>query len=265
MNPLDIVMAITDGAMAAIPRPLPQREQLHACRIVSHRGEHDGHGIKENTLAAFRRAHAAGVWGIELDIRFTADDVPVICHDPDLYRVFGLRFAVAEHSLAELQLQCSQVPTLAAVIDEFGGHLHLMLETKSEAWPREQRRQAVLSSLLNALQPVDDFHLLSLDQDMFQRFSFLPPECMLPVAETNIRQMSEMALQRGYAGLSGHYLLLSERLRERHATAGQALGTGFPNSQNCLRRELNRGIDWIFSNHAIKLERLRQQMLTLRN
>ncbi|MEM6581411.1 MAG: glycerophosphodiester phosphodiesterase [Pseudomonadota bacterium] len=263
MNPLDIAMGITDFAMAAISRPLPTKEQLEHCRIVSHRGEHDQHHCKENTLAAFSRAHACGVWGVELDIRFTADDIPVICHDPDLYRVFGLRFTVADQSLGELQAHCPEIPTLEAVIDEFGGQLHLMLETKSEAWPRQQRRQSALQSLLGKLRPVHDFHLLSLDPDMFQRFNFLPPECMLPVAETNIRQMSELALQRGYAGLSGHYLLLNERLRERHAAANQRLGTGFPNSENCLRRELNRGIDWIFSNDAVKLESLRQQMLTL--
>ncbi|MEM8659767.1 MAG: glycerophosphodiester phosphodiesterase family protein [Pseudomonadota bacterium] len=263
MNPLDIAMGITDFAMATVSRSLPARERLDNCRIVSHRGEHDQRNIKENTQAAFRRAHANGVWGIELDIRFTVDDIPVICHDPDLYRVFGLRFTVATQTLDQLQAICPEVPTLDAVIEEFGGKLHLMLETKSEAWPRQQKRQAALQSRLAKLRPVDDFHLLSLDPDMFQRFGFLPPHCMLPVAELNIRKMSQLALKRGYAGLSGHYLLLNERLRERHAAAGQSVGTGFPNSENCLRRELNRGIDWIFSNDAVKLESLRQQMLTL--
>jgi glycerophosphoryl diester phosphodiesterase len=261
MSVLDIAMGVADAVTAVIPRRAPQTSALERCRIISHRGEHDGRNTLENTLAAFRCAGDAGVWGIECDIRFTADGVPVICHDPDLGRVFGLRARVAELALASLQRQCPEVPTLEAVVSQLGGQVHLMLEVKAEAWPRQRQQSETLRAILSGLDPVEDYHLLSLEPELFARLAFAPPACMLPVAETNVRRMSALALEKGYAGLGGHYLLLGERLRRRHAAAGQCLGTGFPTSANGLRREVNRGIDWVFSNHAVKLERLRREML----
>ena len=47
-----------------------------------------------------------------------------------------------------------------------------------------------------------------------------------------------------------------DRLKARHAAQGQRLGTGFPASKNCLFRELNRGIEWVFTNNAVALQRI---------
>lgn len=262
MSVLDIAMWGADAVMALIPRPLPQTSALERCRIISHRGEHDsGRSTRENTLTAFRRARDAGAWGIECDIRFTADGVPVICHDPDLSRVFGLPAKVADLDRETLQRKCPEVPTLEAVVDELGGNTHLMLEVKAEPWPQEREYAETLQRILAGLAPGEDFHLLSLEPSLFERLQFAPPACMLPVAETNVGAMSALALEKGYAGLGGHYLLLTEALRRTHAAAGQRLGTGFPASANCLRREINRDIEWVFSNDAAKLEALRRAML----
>ncbi len=42
--------------------------------------------LPENTMAGFRYAIEAGVDAIELDVLVSADDVPVVCHDPVLNR-----------------------------------------------------------------------------------------------------------------------------------------------------------------------------------
>ncbi len=254
-------MGVADAAMALLPRRRPERAALERCRIVSHRGEHDNRGVRENTLAAFAAARDAGVWGIEFDVRFTADLVPVVCHDPDTARVFGRDLTLSAVNFASLRSACPEIPTLAEVLDEFGADRHLMIELKAEPWPDPQGQAGILADLLAPLTPVADYHLLSLDAGMFDRVGFAPATCCMPVAELNVRAMSELALQRGYAGIGGHYLLLGERLRRRHAAVGQQLGVGFPASANCLARELNRGIQWIFSNDAAKLQQVRDSLL----
>ena len=55
----------------------------------AHRGLWGGH-TPENSLAAFEAARAAGV-GVELDVRLTADGVPVVFHDAGLERMCGHR------------------------------------------------------------------------------------------------------------------------------------------------------------------------------
>ena len=251
---LNLLMAAVDMLMAVIPRPVPAESALRNCKIISHRGEFDNRTVMENTLPAFLNARAAGVWGIECDIRFTRDLVPVICHDVDTSRVFGRQIVLADVDFADLRAALPGIPTLEEVVAGFGGNTHLMLEVKEYSGERLEQQREILRGHLAALQPGLDFHILSLDPARFTLVDFLPATACLPVAETNVRRMSEVALARGYCGVSGHYLLLNERLHLRHARAGQVIGTGFPRSRNCLYRELNRGVEWVFSNDAVHLQ-----------
>lgn len=49
----------------------------------------------------------------------------------------------------------------------------------------------------------------------------------------------------------GSYLLLTDKKRIKLSKANQKSGVGFVNSKNSLCRELNRGINWIFTNQAV--------------
>jgi glycerophosphoryl diester phosphodiesterase len=252
----DMVLPLIDWVYAWRPEAHPGLARLRNCRIVSHRGEHDNRRVFENTLAAFDAAAAAGVWGIEFDLRWTRDLVPVVIHDPDLQRVFGRSGRIAEHSLAELRRRCPLVPTLAEVVGRYGGKLHLMAEIKAEAWPDLPRQNQILGEALAALRPGRDYHLLSLLPEMFRRITFAPAAAFVPVARHDFHRLSRLAIREGYGGVAGHYVLAGRAAIERHHAAGQQVGTGYPCSRNCLMREVRRGVDWIFSNHAAELQRI---------
>ncbi len=86
--------------------------------VVGHRGAMAI--APENSAASFRLAEAAGVDEIELDVRITADRVPVVLHDPTLERLAAggpcLATPVTQLTLAQLHevpLDSGQpVPTL---------------------------------------------------------------------------------------------------------------------------------------------------------
>lgn len=259
----DLAMASVDAVMARVPRKLPDEAALRNCKIISHRGEHDNRIVMENTLMAFDNASAGGVWGLECDIRWTRDQVPVISHDATLERVFGDTAQIAELSFTALRERAPAVPSLREVLQRYGTRRHLMLEIKAFEPEQLPQRRDILRELLANLQPATDFHMLALDPQLFTLVAFLPPHCMLPVAQTNVARLSRVALERGYAGLAGHYLLLNRRLQQRHRAAGQRIGTGFPRSQPALLREIGRGVDWVFTNEAVflqqQLDELREQ------
>jgi len=76
--------------------------------VVGHRGAMAL--APENSAASFRLAEAAGVDEIELDVRITADGVPIVLHDPTLERLAGGGLN-AETPVAELTLaQVHEVP-----------------------------------------------------------------------------------------------------------------------------------------------------------
>lgn len=252
---------LSNALFQKIPRPVPEKQHLEGCRIVAHRGVHKRRKALENTVAAFQQAKDLGVWGIEFDIRWTGDLKPVVFHDPNLMRLFGNPKPIHAFSRKKLKHAYPTIPPLEEVVHQFGGHLHLMIEIKAETYPKPAGQSDVLQKILGNLEPVRDYHFMSLDPDMFRFVDFAPREAMLPIAQLRFREFSRLARRKCYGGITGHYLFLSNALIRKHRDIGQMAGTGFVKSRNCLFREINRGVDWIFSDHAEKLQGIIQQYL----
>jgi glycerophosphoryl diester phosphodiesterase len=248
------VLKLADTMVKHLPQPLPSPARLDQCSIISHRGDHLAPGVKENTLAAFDRARAAGVWGIELDLQWTKDTEPVVIHDPGLERLHGIRCDIADLTLSQLRSRFPSIPSLAEVVTRYGGALHLMIEIKQEPQLNRPGHQRRLRHLLAPLEPSVDYHLLSLHPEMMPILPELPPSTYVAVAGVLTRVMSRWVLKHRWGGFCGHYFLIGAPMIRRHQAAGQNVGIGYARSRNSLFRELNRGVDWIFSNHAAELQ-----------
>jgi glycerophosphoryl diester phosphodiesterase len=83
----------------------------------------------------------------------------------------------------------------------------------------------------------------------------------MPIALWNLSRLSNLALERKMGGLAGHYFLLNKSILSKHRGCGQKVGTGYPRSKNCLFREINRGVEWIFSNNAAELQAIVRQVI----
>jgi glycerophosphoryl diester phosphodiesterase len=248
------LQAMTDTVCAFWPRTLPAAERLADCKLIAHRGEHDNRTEIENTLSAFEKAAAAGVWGIELDVRWTADQVPMVFHDPDLRRLHGVEERIDSMTAAQLQQRFPAIPTLAAVVERFGGRVHLMIELKRQPFRDIRRQRAILQETLSRLEPARDFHLLALSPHTLVSFAIVPPEALVSVAYYWPGNHSQWVVQSGWGGICAHYLFMPKTMVRKHHRHNQCVGTGYAVSRNCLFRELNRGIDWIFSNQAAELQ-----------
>jgi glycerophosphoryl diester phosphodiesterase len=109
----------------------------------AHRGLH-GKGVPENSLAAFEAAITAGL-GIELDVRLSADGVPVVHHDATLLRSCGVQSRLADMSLDELsRLELldggGSIPTLAEALRLVEGRAPVLLDLKAPTRPAARRR-----------------------------------------------------------------------------------------------------------------------------
>jgi glycerophosphoryl diester phosphodiesterase len=102
------------GAAAARSEPTGTAGTVGGARtvtVIAHRG--DPYQVRENTLASFRSAIAAGADAVELDVRLSRDEVPVVVHDASLKRLWGTDRPVAELTAAEIaELTGGGVPTL---------------------------------------------------------------------------------------------------------------------------------------------------------
>jgi glycerophosphoryl diester phosphodiesterase len=116
-------------------------------KIVGHRGARAL--APENTLRAVRAGLACADC-IEVDVRLTRDQVPVILHDATLERTTNGTGAVRDHTFDEIRRLDAgageRVPTLAEVLAVVGDRAVLLVELK------EQEGIGIVADVLGAAQ-----------------------------------------------------------------------------------------------------------------
>ncbi|TGG92862.1 glycerophosphodiester phosphodiesterase [Natronospirillum operosum] len=232
--------------------PLGNRE----IKLVAHRGVHGPGGsgtVIENTLDAFSLCQQVGAWGIEFDIRLTRDNEPVVNHDPHLGRLFKRPdIVIAETPFDALRKAVPQVPHLDEVVTRYAGKLHLMIEIK-ESWRQRPALPARVAHSLASLAPGRDYHLMSLVPDHLESFSAVPRDAFIDIARTNLRDILKQNLELGHGALAGSFALIGPgSLQQLHA-AGRRVGTGIVKNRRVLNREVQRGVEWIFTDAVVPL------------
>jgi glycerophosphoryl diester phosphodiesterase len=249
-------LRLTDAVFDRIQRPMPSQHRLQQCKIISHRGAHDNRQVKENTIAAFTKAKNAGVWGLELDIRWTRDLEPVVFHDEDLLRMYGIAKNISTFTLNELKHQYPAIPPLSDMVNQFGKKCHLMIEIKRQPWLDRIKQMRRLEKILSPMKPMEHYHLITCHPETLSPLKKIPSRAKVAVAQYHPIHLSRWVKHHQWGGLCGHYFLIGNKAIETHHRLGQKIGTGFPQTRNSLFREVNRGIDWIFSNDAVRLQQI---------
>ena len=145
---ISICLTILVLALLAFLAMMPgmgRREEMQVMRTsYAHRGLH-GEGVPENSPSAYAAAIRCG-YGIEIDVRLTADRVPVVFHDASLSRVCGVEGVVSAMTLDELRAvrlgNGEPVPTLDEVLAQVAGQVPLLIEIKGEDFGAEVCAQA---------------------------------------------------------------------------------------------------------------------------
>lgn len=106
---------------------------LQLPKVIGHRGAMAY--APENTLESFREAARRGASWVEIDVKLTADSVPIVMHDASLKRTMGVDHLVAEMRAADLP---AAVPTFEQAIACFA---ELGLGCNVEIKPCEGREE----------------------------------------------------------------------------------------------------------------------------
>ncbi|MDP6605173.1 MAG: glycerophosphodiester phosphodiesterase [Dehalococcoidia bacterium] len=226
----------------------------------------------ENTLAGIGAAINDGVDAIEVDVRATADGVPVLMHDASLRRTTGDSRDVAAVTLAELgasrvagpagepgdeagsQPQPQAVPSLAAALAAVNGLCTLVLEVKQAGI-----EQAVAAAVRDAgaqqwcwLWSFDPWVAAAAAQA-------LPtvPVSLLAAAGSGKRfgidSPTQTAAAAGFAGLSlEHSTVTDTSVAEAHEL-GLAVYTWTVNEDKDIRRVLEAGVDGVCGNYPLRI------------
>jgi glycerophosphoryl diester phosphodiesterase len=159
------------GTVAVVQAPAGVAGTGCVAPPVAHRG--DSERAPENTLPAYRKALQLGVKRLEVDVRFTANDVPVLMHDRTVGRTTNGHGQVAAMALSELRALDAgswfsrefagvKVPTLYQVL-KYGSSrgARFLVELKTRPTPRQM---SVLLSRFRWLGMEDRIRVTSFDE-----------------------------------------------------------------------------------------------------
>jgi glycerophosphoryl diester phosphodiesterase len=114
---------------ASAPEASAKRKSIE---IIAHRGGEDVG--PEHTLKTLRKAIKLGADAVEVDVRFTRDDVPILMHDTTLDRTTDCDGRVREYKLRELrdcEVDGEKIPTLHEALRLFSKeHVRVYVHVK---------------------------------------------------------------------------------------------------------------------------------------
>jgi glycerophosphoryl diester phosphodiesterase len=196
---------------------------------VAHRG--DAAQAPENTVPAFRRALALGVRRVELDVRFTDGDVPVIIHDPTVDRTTNGTGEVTSLTLSQLRaldagswfssaFRGTRVPTLYEVLSLVKRrHATVMVELKT--LPTASLMQQFLDRI-GWLSMESDVIVTSFDGPTISAVRSAAPDLHTAIIDNPRYRQPSSVLQYGRT-----YVVNQESVTETRAAAWRRAGISF--------------------------------------
>lgn len=227
--------------------------------IYAHRG---ASGTKmENTMEAFREAHAQGADGVELDVQLTADGEMVVFHDETLDRLTKETGFLCRRTWQELsQVRIPQgesalpIPRLEEVLTFLKAHgMKVNIELKNSEFPFRGMEEKVLH-LVQALDMEEDTLYSS-----FNHYSMMYMKSLSPKAKCGLLYTATLMKPWTYARAMGADALhphFSELRAAGELEAAHGLGlmvnTWTVNDDGDLAQMVLQGADIIITNYPAR-------------
>jgi glycerophosphoryl diester phosphodiesterase len=222
--------------------------------VIAHRGASAER--PENTLAAFRRALALKVDGIELDVQVTRDGVPVVFHDYTLHRLTGIPGRLAKkpwRELKQLRVHGSEpIPRLADVLALVRGRAVVQIELKRGA------KVAPVVRAIRRAKAAKWVILASFEAALVRDARRLAPDIprMLIAEGRNLPKLLRAMTALGAAGLSlDHRAVRSRTVVDKIHRQGGTVWCWTVNDAQAARRLAGWGVDAILGDNPALLKR----------
>ncbi|MBE96502.1 glycerophosphodiester phosphodiesterase family protein [Marinobacter sp.] len=235
-------------------------EQQDKVSITAHRGS----ALKapENTLSAIQQAIEDGADYIEVDVRMTADGVPVLWHDADMRRVFGLDGKISDITLQEAreqdagawfapQFSNERIATLEEVIEKTRGRAYLYVDIKPDPDTPALTREVV--SLLNRMEATEGAVIATAEWSVLAEARELAPELKTTLlAQFIVGPLWEQSFD--ILGLRQNRVTPTTVARAHRS--GKELHVWTVNSPDAMSRFIDMGVDNIITDRPDVLAEL---------
>ena len=255
--------------------------------IIAHRGA--SALAPENTSAAFTQAIKDGADGIEFDVRFAKDGVPVVFHDEDLIRVLkkeilvrnltskelsefdvGSWFNTEKPEFAHEKFAIERISTLEETLEflkDYKGIIYIELKcggvnveqfckSVCDVVARSKAASRIIIKSFNlSVVPLIKKHCPEV-----RTAALFAPKIMLILRKE--KRLIETAIESGADRLSLHFSLATNKLMEKATEKNLSVAIWTVDSPRWIKRSIKLGIEHIITNDPAKLLQKRHNIVS---
>ena len=216
----------------------------------------------ENTIVGIEAAVAAGVDGVEIDVRATRDGVPVLMHDASLARTTGDARDVEAVTLDELRalrvldphgdVGPQPIPTFAEALAAAAA-THLVIEVKQDGI------EDLVASAVRDADALGRCSLCAFDASVCAAAAAAMPGMPVSLLAAPNRERAEVLAQAadlGLAGVSLHFSMVDAGFVADAHSSGLTVATWTVNEEPDVRRMHAAGVDLICGDYPARLVEL---------
>jgi len=218
-------------------------------KIYAHRGASEH--APENTLAAFQLAMEQHADGIELDAMLSGDGHVVVIHDDTVDRTTNGSGRVRDMSVEQLQFldagSGERIPTLADVLERFGGKFLINIELKNYATIFDALPLQV-AKLINTFGLVDSVLISSFNPFNFNRIRRQIPNVTIGLLTPPNQAKFWIWRLFNYDAVNPHYSDVDETLVKALHSRGLQVNVWTPDDADEIVRLAALDVDGIITN-----------------
>jgi len=225
-------------------------------QIIAHRGFWKSENNAQNSITSLRKAAEEKVYGSELDIHITKDDVLVVYHDHD---VNGIVIETANYSAIKNTIlkNGETLPTLKDYLIEGKKypHLKLILEVKShQDLNRENKAVAEIINLVNELELSQQVEYISFSQNICNEVKKQNPKALISYLEGDLSPKEVKA--KGWDGIDYNFKIFQKNpnwIKEAN-DLGLITNTWTVNKEEVMDEMIDQKIQYISTDEPLTLK-----------
>lgn len=234
-------------------------------KVIAHRCYHENGAndaqFPENSLAAFKRAQELGVWGSEIDVWITPDDVVVVNHNSTVPTdKQGRKLEFTNYTdLQDIRLANGEpIPTLRSILQamkDSDSDMNLVLEIKSHS--KNVNNERVVNECARLIK---EFGLeervvwIAFSYKNCQRVVATMPGAM--VMYLNGDKTPKTCLKDGIQGIDYHSSMTFKKYVRQAHKLGMLVNVWTVDSEQDMNKFLDRNVDYITTNEPDQLKEL---------
>lgn len=235
--------------------------------LMAHRGAMAE--APENTAAAFDKALFRRIDGIECDVQLSADGIPVVFHDDDLFRITGESGAIFDYPFEKLNtfdygkwfsdsFSGASLMRLEDVLHNYAHRTNLMIELKTgrpETGDFHQRLRRLAQGVVGKIKTLVpkgrrvNIYVLSFDPDALEIAHEAAPDLKFMLNLETAAHFRADAANRGKIayGYGVHFDELDKSFVQRVHHTGKTMMTYPCNTPGQVAKALDAGADFLLT------------------